>query len=213
MKKLVMILSALSILALFTSCENKSEPAQAAAAPVETKKALPAPVDTTNPESAKTPFAAACSTINATNLFEYLGRDDVLYIDLRDYPDYQKKHLRNFECIPFFAFIYNKDAGKDPSKIQLYGGAFNEPVATYQESDEMLEVFFPKDKTIFFMCQSGGRVAQLLQILNAKGYDMSKIYNVGGMGQFTAPGFKDYTVDALEFKVNATYAIEGLTKN
>ena len=63
------------------------------------------------------------------------------------------------------------------------------------------------------MCQSGGRVAQLLQILNAKGYDMSKIYNVGGMGQYTAAGFKDYVVDALEFKVNATYAIEGLTKN
>lgn len=33
------------------------------------------------------------------------------------------------------------------------------------------------------------------------------------MGQYTAAGFKDYVVDALEFKVNATYAIEGLTKN
>ena len=52
-----------------------------------------------------------------------------------------------------------------------------------------------------------------MTLLNAKGYDMSKIYNVGGMGQFTAPKYADCTVDALEFKVNATYAIEGLTRN
>ena len=97
--------------------------------------------------------------------------------------------------------------------IQLYGGTVTEPIATYQESDDLLQVLFPKNKTIFLMCQSGGRVAQLMTLLNAKGYDMSKIYNVGGMGQFTAPEYADYTVDALEFKVNATYAIEGLTRN
>ena len=77
----------------------------------------------------------------------------------------------------------------------------------------MLNIFFPKDKPLFIMCQSGGRVAQLMTLLSKKGYDMSKIYNVGGMGQFTAREYADYTVDALEFKVDATYSIEGLTKN
>ncbi len=209
MKKLLVLLGTLAVLGLFASCTEKK--AEAPAAPVV--KALPAPVDTSKPDAQKSPFAAASSSINATNLFEYFGRDDVLYIDLRDYADYQKKHLRNFECIPYFAYVFDKAAGKDKAKIQLYGNSVAEPAATYKESDDMLEVLFPKDKTIFFMCQSGGRVAQLLSILNAKGYDMSKIYNVGGMGQFTAPEYKPYTVDLLEFKVDAKYSIEGLTRN
>ena len=100
-----------------------------------------------------------------------------------------------------------------PEQNPIPAETVTEPVATYQESDDLLQVLFPKNKTIFLMCQSGGRVAQLMTLLNAKGYDMSKIYNVGGMGQFTAPEYADYTVDALEFKVNATYAIEGLTRN
>ena len=210
MKKLLLIVSAA---ALLTACSanKRSETVQAPA--VSAQKALPAPVDSSKPDAAKTPYAAGVSSINASNLFEYFGRDDVLYIDVRDFGDYQKKHLRNFECIPYFAFIFNADAGKDAKKPQLYGGTVNEPVSAYKESDDMLNVFFPKDKTLFIMCQSGGRVAQLMTLLSKKGYDMSKIYNVGGMGQFTAREYADYTVDALEFKVDAAYSIEGLTKN
>lgn len=188
-----------------------------------TETTLPDPVDTTKtykPSEDADPvaceagvFSADCSSINASNLTEYLDLDDVLYIDLRDYSDYSQKHLRNFEVIPYFAYVFNADAGTDDSKIQLYGGSVDEPVANYEESDQLLEVLFPKDKTIFIMCQSGGRVAQLMKILNAKGYDMSKIYNVGGMGQFTDAAFKEYTTDTLEFKVEGVYAIEGLAKN
>ncbi len=209
MKKLLVVIGIAAVVAGFAGCGEKKVEAE----PLPVVKALPAPVDTTKPDAAKTPYAASCSSINASNLYEYFGRDDVLYIDLRDYGDYQKKHLRNFECIPYFAYVFDKAAGKDEAKIQLYGGSVTEPVASYKESDEMLEVLFPRNKTIFFMCQSGGRVAQLLNILSVKGYDMSKIYNVGGMGQFTAPEYKDYTVDLLEFKVDAKYSIDGLTKN
>ena len=176
-------------------------------------KALPAPTDTTKAEAKDNPFAAGVSSINVSNLFEYFGRDDVLYIDLRDFGDYQKKHLRNFECVPFFAYIYNQEAHTNRSNIQLYGGPTKEPVPVYAESDDLLEVLIPKDKTVFLMCQSGGRVAMCMQILEARGWDMSKIYNVGGMGQFTAAEYKPYTVDLLEFKVDAKYSIEGLTKN
>ena len=62
------------------------------------------------------------------------------------------------------------------------------------------------------MCQSGGRVAMCMDILAANGYDMSKIYNVGGMGQFTSKDLAPYVVDLAEFKVNAEYSIEGLTR-
>lgn len=184
---------------------------------------LPAPIDTTkmytpSKDAAETActegvYAAACSSINSTNLTEYLARENVLYIDLRDYSDYSQKHLRNFESIPYFAYVFDAEAGVNADKIQLFGGSVAEPTSTYAESDDLLEVLFPKDTTIFLMCQSGGRVAQLMKLLEVKGYDMSRIYNVGGMGQFTDAAFKDYTTDSLEFKVEATYSFEGLTRN
>jgi len=156
-------------------------------------------------------YAPDCSSINAENLADYLELDDVLYIDLRDYADYAKKHLRNFECIPYFAVIFDAEAGTD-GKPQLYGGSVTEPVATYAESDELLHALFPQDKTIFLMCQSGGRVNQFMQLLAAKGYDMSKIYNVGGMGQYTNSALTALTTDTAELIVEATYSFEGLTK-
>ena len=50
-----------------------------------------------------------------------------------------------------------------------------------------------------------------MNLLNALGWDMSKIYNVGGMGQYTDAGFEPYVVDAAECTVTATYSFEGLT--
>ena len=58
------------------------------------------------------------------------------------------------------------------------------------------------------MCQSGGRIKAFMQLLDANGYDMSKIYNVGGMAQYDS--YADATV-AEEIVINATYAFNGLT--
>lgn len=225
MKKLLSTLAVVTLLAGCSSAPATSEAPTTDApatseAPVTEVAALPAARDTSKtyvpgkdqPETACTEdtYASGCSGINVDNLADYLGRDDVLYIDLRDYVDYSKKHLRNFECIPYFALIFDKEAGSE-GKPQLFGGELTAPVATYEESDALLEEYFPKDKTIFFMCQSGGRVTQLMELLAAKGYDMSKIYNVGGMGQFTDKAYEPYTVDALEVEVEATYNFNGLT--
>ena len=166
--------------------------------------------DTTDTACEVGVFSADCGSVNKTNLFDYMGRDDVLYIDLRDFSDYTKKHLRNFECIPYFAYIFDAEAGTE-GKPQLFGGSVTEPVATYEESLSLLKELFPQDKTIFLMCQSGGRVAQCMNLLNALGWDMSKIYNVGGRGQYTDAGFEPYVVDAAECTVTATYSFEGLT--
>lgn len=202
MKKILIALCV--VLPLLASCAGNNAAPQVVE--VSSQKPLPAPVDSTKPDAQKTPFAASVSSIGVANLYEYFGRDDVFYIDLRDFGDYQKKHLRNFECIPYFAYIFNAEAHTDPAKVQLYGGTVAEPIAAYEESDDLLEVLFPKDKILFLMCQSGGRVAQCMTLLSAKGYDMSKIYNVGGMGQYTAAEYKDYTVDAAEFVVDAKYS-------
>ncbi len=224
MKKILSTLALAALLAGCSSAPAATETTPAAETPAATETtaevseaaALPAPRDTSKMYTpgegeeevncTENTYSTACSSIDQTNLTEYLGRDDVLYIDLRDYSDYAKKHLRNFECIPYFALVYNTE----PS-YQLYSGELTAPVATYEESDDLLEEFFPKDTTIFFMCQSGGRVSQLMQILEAKGYDMSKIYNVGGMGQYTDKAFDEWTVDSAEVVVDATYSFEGLT--
>lgn len=209
MKKLFGALLALTLLAGCTT-----------AAPADKTPELPAAVNTQakykNADGAEVACEAnnytnACAGVNSTNLHEYLGRDDVLYIDLRDYADYGSKHLRNFEVIPYFAYIFNAEAGTNPEKVQLFGGTVAEPVAAYEESVELLEVLFPKDKTIFLMCQSGGRVAQCMTLLDSLGWDMSKIYNVGGMGQYTDEAYAEYTTNAAELKVQATYSFEGLT--
>lgn len=184
---------------------------------------LPAPVDETRTfkknkddteEVPCTPgdYGPTCSAIGAHNLLQYLNRPDVFYIDVRDHNDYMKKHLRNFETIPFFGLIFNADANEDASKPHLYGGTPTEPVPVYEESDELLEVLFPKNKTLFIMCQSGGRVGMLMNILKARGWDMSKVYNIGGMAQYTGPEYRDMTVDTPEMIMDITYSMEGLTR-
>lgn len=229
MKKLIALLAALLVLAGCSSApaQKTDEELMAegwvknplengyVAAPAE----LPAPVDTTKNYKDKdgneiactaTDYSADCSSINKDNLHEYLNREDVLYIDLRDYADFGGKHLRNFEVVPYFAYIFNAEAGTE-GKPQLFGGSVTAPVATYEESVEIMEVLFPKDATIFFMCQSGGRVKQCIQLLESLGWDTSKIYNVGGMGQFTSDALVSVTSNPAEMKLEATYSFEGLT--
>lgn len=194
-------------------------PAPGTAAPAA---ALPEPRDTTRTfkptkdATAEVPcevnsFSFGCSSITKANLSEFLNREDVLYIDLRDYTDYIKLHFRNFEVVPFFGLIWDKEAHEDESKIQLYGGDPKDPVANYEESDEILAALFPKDKTIFLLCQSGGRVAMLMDILEARGWDMSKIYNIGGMAEYTDSTYRAFQTDTIELGVEDNYILEGLT--
>ena len=205
--------------------ETKQEVAAtiAAAAATQTEVELPPPVDTTKTYQANKDdptetvcepgnFGPTCSAINSENLKQYLGRTDVMYIDLRDYSDYAKKHLRNFECIPFFALIFNAEAANDASLPQLYGGTPDEPIPVYAESDELLEALFPKGKTIFLMCQSGGRVNNMMKILNARGWDMTKVYNIGGMAHYAGPEYRGLVTDTPEIIIEATYSYEGLTR-
>ena len=157
-------------------------------------------------------YSTDCSSIKiADNLQDYLGRDDVVYIDLRDYADYGKAHIRNFESVPYFALI--RGMGEETEAgVQLYYGNLEEPTARYAESEEILKALIPTDKVVFLMCQSGGRVAQCMKVLEKAGYDMSKIYNVGGMAQLE--GNKNLNaVQTAEIAVEATYNFEGLTQN
>ena len=216
MKKLLTVLVAALLL---VGCSAQECPQCEVCEDVPTVAELPAARDTSKTytkndatvQCTETDYSTACSSINPENLHEYLNREDVAYIDLRDFGDYAKKHVRNFEVIPYFALI--ADTKGVENAVQLYTTASGTPVANYAESDDMLEVLIPTDKTVFLMCQSGGRVAMLMNILAAKGYDMSKIYNVGGMGQMTSDELKALTTNSEEIVVTASYDFSGLTRN
>lgn len=222
MKKILVVLFALLMLAGCTqecpecpTCEQ-CEVCEECAPAAKTVADLPAPRDTSKKYKDKDGnefaceldnYSVDCSSITSENLNEYLGIEDVVYIDARDYKDFATKHLRNFECIPYFALVFDAEAnGAD--KPQLFKGEPAAPVATYEESVDLLHALIPTDKTVFLMCQSGGRIKSFMQLLEANGYDMSKIYNVGGMAQYDS--YTDATV-AEEIVINATYAFNGLT--
>ena len=227
MKKLIVLLGLILILTACAKSEAQLLEEGYVLNPTENgyvaQAALPAPVDSTKmyvpakdqPETACTKgvYAASCSSVNVDNLDLYLNLDDVVYIDLRDYKDYAMKHFRNFESIPFFAYIFNAEANTNPEFVQLYGGTIDAPVSVYKESDAILEALFPQDKTLFIMCQSGGRVAMLMEILEVKGYDMSKVYNIGGMANYTDARFNTYLTNTGELTVDATYVINEVTRN
>lgn len=205
--------------------EVMEKPVEEAAAPAASAQLapLPAPVDESKTflknkddkeEVPCTPgdFGPTCSAITSANLKEYLNRSDVYYIDTRDHNDYMKKHLRNFEVIPFFGLVFNANAHTDATLPQLYGGTPTEPVPVYEESDDLLKALFPQDKVLFIMCQSGGRVGMLMNILKARGWDMSKVYNIGGMAQYGGAEYRDLIVDTPEMILTPVYTMEGLTR-
>ena len=153
-------------------------------------------------------YSSGCSSVNVDNFIEFANVDDAYYIDVRDYNDYAQKHLKNFEVIPYFGLIFSKEAGGN----HLFYGDSKAPTANYEESEIILNALFPKDKTLFIMCQSGARVVWLMEILEAHGYDMSKIYNIGGMGQYTKSEYRALTTNTSEIIIDAKYNFEGLTK-
>jgi rhodanese-related sulfurtransferase len=108
--------------------------------------------------------------------------------------------------IPFFGYIYNENAGEEGFP-QLFKGTHDAPEAVYESSLDVLNALFPKGKTLMLMCQSGGRVAMLMKMLAANGYDMSKIYNVGGMAQYAGEQYRDYITDTEELNIEVKYLI------
>ncbi len=52
----------------------------------------------------------------------------------------------------------------------------------------------------------------LMEIMEARGWDMSKVYNIGGMAQYTAAEYRDLITDTPELIVESKYSFEGLTR-
>ena len=133
--------------------------------------------------------------INESTIDEYLGRSDSVYRDMRMLKDpgnyeaiggdsYLSGFVEGFEVIPY-PYLTNvtglpEEVGETYTGETLFtqdeSGNY---VANYEESMEILEAIFPKDKNIFLMCGGGGYAGMTKTMLVALGWDENKIYNVG----------------------------------
>lgn len=134
--------------------------------------------------------------INEETIDKYLNRDDSVYRDVRLLEDpgnyesiggdsYLSGFVKGFEVIslPYIAPV----TGLPESVGETYTGktlfSVNEEgtyIPNYEESMDILEYYFPKDKNIFLMCGGGGYAGMMKNILVSLGWNENKIYNTGG---------------------------------
>ena len=136
------------------------------------------------------------ANINESTIDSYLQRDDTVYYDMRmlvDEADYENiggdsylsGFIKGFEVIPYPLLCTVKDlpeeVGTGYTGKTLYTLTDDgDYIANYEESLEILEYYFPKDKYIFLMCGGGGYAGMTKSMLVALGWDENKIYNIGG---------------------------------
>ncbi len=139
----------------------------------------------------------------AKKAIEFFDSPDIVYIDARDMGAYLQGHIEGFENLPFFDFV-SGTAG------QLFTVDGDTVKANYEESVQIMKSWIPTDKVVFLMCQSGGRIVNFMKILQFCGYDMAKIYNIGGWNQIKAAGHEGYTTVGASFvkSGNGVYALD-----
>lgn len=134
--------------------------------------------------------------INEATIDKYLGRSDAVYRDVRmleDPGNYEaiggdsnlSGFVNGFELVPFPYLVNVKGLPEEvgdtyTGKTLFYEHSDGSYTANYQESMQILEDLFPRDKVIFLMCGGGGYSGMLKKMLVALGWDETKIYDVGG---------------------------------
>ncbi len=133
--------------------------------------------------------------INEETIDKYLFREDSVYRDMRMLKDpgnyeaiggdsYLSGIVKGFEVVPYPYLTQVKGLPKEVGDSYKGKTLFTEVEGkykpNYEESLEILEYYFPKDKNIFLMCGGGGYAGMTKQLLVSLGWDENKIYNVGG---------------------------------
>lgn len=133
--------------------------------------------------------------INVSTIDRYLNRSDTVYRDMRMLVDpidyaalggdaYLSGYIKGFSVVPY-PFISDKQLGLPPELGEGYPGPTlfsyqdGQHVANYQESMQILEDLFPKDKNIFVICGAGGYALAMKYMLIDLGWNGDKIWNVG----------------------------------
>ena len=140
--------------------------------------------------------------INEKTIDNYLFRTDTVYRDVRMLVDsatwenkggdrYLTGYIKGFEIIPSpylagFKDEYIKQKEKE-NVSGLYVGdtlfKLNDDdtyTPNYEESMDILEAIFPKDKNIFIICGAGGYAGQVKNMLVSLGWNQDKVRDIGG---------------------------------
>lgn len=133
--------------------------------------------------------------VNEETIDNYLGRSDSVYRDMRMLKDpgnyeaiggdsYLSGFVKGFEVVPF-PYVVNvsglpDEVGETYTGKTLFTEKNGNYTPNYEESMDVLEYLFPKDKNIFLMCGGGGYAGMMKNMLIELGWDENKIYNVGG---------------------------------
>lgn len=148
MKKLLLLVSVLTLGLVLTACTKEEEVME-----------LPTVMEDIN------------------DVDDYLGRDDVQYVDLRNFEDKMASgYIAGFEFIPFFNYLEYENILVRTDKNWEFA---SEDVV----SATKLKNFFDMDKTIFLMCGSGTRAGFVMAALEDQGY--TNVVNIGGIGDYT----------------------------
>ena len=134
--------------------------------------------------------------INEETIDEYLNRKDTVYRDVRmlvDPGNYEAINgdsklsgfIKGFEVIPLPYLIPVSGLPEEVGNTYMGDTLFKTDengnyVPNYEESMDILEYIFPKDKNIFLMCGAGGYAGMAKNMLISLGWDEDKIYNIGG---------------------------------
>lgn len=131
--------------------------------------AVPAPVASA---------AAKDSPITMANLDDFLGRRDVVVVDLRNFEErFNGGYVSGTETIPFFQYL----EGRMVTRGTVDGKATWDAASAQVNEAFPFSAYFDQNKAIVLFCASGTRAAYVKTILDKKGY---RTYNAGG--------FKDY---------------------
>ena len=134
--------------------------------------------------------------INEETIDEYLNRKDTVYRDVRmlvDPGNYEAINgdsklsgfIKGFEVIPLPYIIPVSGLPEEVGNTYIGDTLFSidengNYIPNYEESMDILEYIFPKDKNIFLMCGAGGYAGMAKKMLISLGWDEEKIYNIGG---------------------------------
>lgn len=157
--------------------------------------------------------------INESTIDQYLGRSDSVYRDMRLLKDpanyeaiggdsYLSGYVNGFEVVPY-PYLANvqglpEAVGESYTGKTLFTIKDGEYIANYEESLQILEDLFPKDKNIFLMCGGGGYAGMTKAMLVALGWDENKIYDAGGYWYYE--GENNVIVKNTDESGNTAYA-------
>jgi rhodanese-related sulfurtransferase len=144
------------------------------------------------------------AVVNMDNVDDFMGRPDVQYVDLRNFDDKMKAgYIAGFEFIPYFDYLEYEEI------LVRTDGNF-----TFAAEDILneaaLRALFDEDKTIFLMCQSGGRAGFVKAALESLGY--TNVYNIGGWGAGEIPYYDGSTARENIVEGDGTYLLEPYAK-